>query len=121
EVRQSDIDAVREREQKIVVPEIQRTTHALGIAVDEAEHALVGTFPNHVRRRDDAERFARVLLDLVDRRLAARGRPDLHLHERLRLEETEIDRVPDRLAVDADDPAPDLELELFGDRPGEYC
>src|SRR5690606_29345208 len=68
--------------------------------------------------RAHAERFARLFLDLVDRRGTVRRRIHLQLQQRLPLEEAEVDAVADPLAVGADDPTADLQLERLGDRAG---
>src|SRR5690606_25604526 len=66
EVRERDVVAVREGETEIVIAEVERSPHAVRIAIDEAEYALVGTLPDGIRMRDDAERLSRILLDLVE-------------------------------------------------------
>src|SRR5258708_11074468 len=55
----------------IVVPDVQGLAHPLGVAVDEAEVAVVGTAPNPWRLEHDAHgqpfRAFHVVLDLLPR------------------------------------------------------
>src|SRR5690606_14070962 len=59
------------------------------------------------------------LLDLVDGPLPTIRRGDFHLQKAVRLEKAKIDGVPHRLAVDPDDAAADLQLELLRDAAGQ--
>ena len=121
QVGQRDVAAVRERESEIVVPEPKRRAGPLRIPVDEAEHALVGALANRIRSRDDPDRVARLPLDLVEYLLAIRG-DRLEFQIRVREQEGEVDPVPDRFAVDANDPSTDLETELIRDAAGfDFC
>src|SRR5688500_9624884 len=93
---------------------MQRFARIGWIAVDEAEHALVRTLPDGIGGWHDAERFPCILLDLVNDGLVATRLGDFQLERAVDFEEAIIDRIAYQLAVDAHDPAADLQLQIGG-------
>jgi hypothetical protein len=116
EIRERHIASVGERKPEIVILQEQRLACILRISVDEAEGALVGALTDGIGRSDDAERFARRLLDLLNDGFGAARRGELDLEGFFVFDETQVVGVPHLRTVDAHIAVSDLEVQLVGYR-----